>query len=102
VLAIPGLTALVEAARRGRLARVAAAALTALVVQFAQFLHVYRTVGPRRTELFEAGVPARLSKGFAGADPVYTDFDDRYAQTHALWYAPEHGIPRAEGPKPTA
>jgi hypothetical protein len=56
---------------------------------------VYTSRGPARTELFEAGVPALLDRAFAEGAVVYVDFDDRYAQTHALWYAVSHGLGRA-------
>ena len=54
---------------------------------------MYRTVGPRRVELFEAGVPVLLREAFDRDRTVYVDYDDRYAQTHLLWYAAAHGIP---------
>ena len=96
VLAIPGLALVVEAARQAWPARALAAGLTLLVAaQFAHFLHVYRTVGPRRVELFEAGVPVLLREAFDHDRTVYVDYDDRYAQTHLLWYAAAHGIPRS-------
>jgi hypothetical protein len=65
------------------------------VFQFAHFLDVYRTVGPRRVELFEQGVPGLLRQAFGHDNTVYVDYDDRYAQTHLLWYAVSHGIARS-------
>lgn len=96
VLAIPGLEWLVCSARAGWPGRAAAVVLAAgVAVQFGIFLHWYGIRGPARTELFEAGVPALLQQAFAGGATVYIDHDDRYAQTHALWYAVSHGLPRA-------
>jgi hypothetical protein len=94
VLAVPALDLLIRAARRSWPARVALAALSAAVaVQFVQFEHAYESIGPARTEVFEAGVPALLERAFADSPTVYIDYDDRYAQTHALWYAVSHGVP---------
>ena len=96
VLAIPAVDLLLRAARERPLTRLGAAALAAgVVVQFAHFAHVYESRGPARTELFEAGVPRLLERAFAGGGSVYVDFDDRYAQTHALWYAVSHGLARS-------
>ena len=93
VLAIPALRELTTA-RRAVQAAAALLALTALV-QLGQFLHAYTVNGPHRTELFEAGVPSLLHTAFQQGGTVYIDHDDRYAQTHALWYAVSHGIPRS-------
>jgi hypothetical protein len=96
VLAIPAVDLLLRAARERSLARLAVAALAAgVAVQFVHFAHVYDSRGPARTELFEAGVPRLLDRAFADGASVYVDFDDRYAQTHALWYAVSHGIGRS-------
>jgi hypothetical protein len=93
VLAVPGLEALARLARDGWPARIALAVLAAtVVVQLAQFEHSYRHHGPGRTEFFEAGVPPLLARAFSGARTVYVDYDDRYAQTHALWYAVSRGF----------
>jgi hypothetical protein len=95
VLAIPGLDALLRAGRSGWVARSALAVLAATVaLQVNDFVDVYRTGGPPRAELFETGVPTLLRHAFE-EDTVYIDYDDRYAQTHALWYAAEHRIPRS-------
>jgi hypothetical protein len=95
VLAVPAVAALVAAARRGWAARAVAVALGALVaVQVADFADAYRTGALPRGELFEAGVPALLDRAF-GSETVFIDYDDRSAQTHALWYAAEHGLPRS-------
>jgi hypothetical protein len=66
-----------------------------VTVQFGHFAHVYTDGGPARTELFEAGVPRLLDGAFANGASVYVDFDDRYAQTHALWYEASHGLSRS-------
>jgi Dolichyl-phosphate-mannose-protein mannosyltransferase len=96
VLAIPGLEAVVEAARRGLVARVALGMLTLSVsVQFVQFLDAYRTRGPARVVLFEAGVKDLLEPAFAAGKTIYIDYDDRGAQAQALWHASESGVPRA-------
>ncbi len=95
VLAIPALDTLVEAARRRNVARVATAVLAAAVaVQFVQFLYEYRTRGPRRSVLFDAGVPALLDRAFANGNTIYIDYDDRGAQAQARWHAAESGLPR--------
>jgi 4-amino-4-deoxy-L-arabinose transferase-like glycosyltransferase len=95
VLAIPAVDALVEAARRRNVARAATAVLAAAVaVQFVQFLHEYRTRGPARTVLFDAGVPALLDGAFANGNRIYIDYDDRGAQAQARWHAAESGLPR--------
>jgi 4-amino-4-deoxy-L-arabinose transferase-like glycosyltransferase len=95
VVAIPGLAALVDAARRTRWAQVAAAALVLVtVVQLANFVEVYSERGrSSRLLLFEANVPALLERAFARDGPVYVDYDDRAALTHAQWYAVAHGQP---------
>ena len=95
VLAMPALAALVAAARREWAWRVVAGVLVlAVVVQFAQFLDSYRTRGPARVVLFEAGVKALLVRPFANDEPIYVDFDDRHAQTQLLWHSVERGVPR--------
>jgi 4-amino-4-deoxy-L-arabinose transferase-like glycosyltransferase len=95
VLAIPAIDALVEAAGRRNVARAATAVLAAAVaVQFVQFLHEYRTRGPARTVLFDAGVPALLDRAFANGNRIYIDYDDRGAQAQARWHAAESGLPR--------
>jgi hypothetical protein len=66
----------------------------AVAVQFVQFLHEYRTRGPRRTVLFDAGVPALLDRAFANGSTIYIDYDDRGAQAQARWHAAESGLPR--------
>jgi 4-amino-4-deoxy-L-arabinose transferase-like glycosyltransferase len=93
VLAIPAVAALAEHARRATWARAAAAALVAVTaVHLADFLHVYTERGrSSRLELFEANVPHLLGRAFRDGD-VYVDFDDRYAITHAQWYAVSRGL----------
>lgn len=94
VLATSGLALLFSAGRRTWLARLAVAAVAIGVgVQFWHFFDTYRVRGAERTELFEAGVPALLEQAFAADRTVFVDYDDRYALTHALWYAVSHGLP---------
>ncbi len=95
VVAIPGLAALVAAARRARWARAAAAGLVLVTaLQLAHFVDVYTERGrSSRLLLFEADVPALLARAFAREGPVYVDYDDRAALTHAQWYAIAHGLP---------
>jgi hypothetical protein len=95
VLAIPAIDALVSAARRSWLARAVAAALAlVLCAQFVQFLDIYRTRGPARLVLFDAGVEALLEEPFASGETIYVDYDDRGAQAQARWHAAERGLPR--------
>ena len=93
VLAIPALDALLTLPRGSPLA---AAALAVIVfsagVQFRQFLHEYRTRGPARLVLFDAGVDPLLRQAFRTGKTIYTDFDDRGAQTKAHWHAAEDGV----------
>lgn len=95
VLAIPAIDALVSAARRSWPAR-GAAALLALVlsIQFVQFLDIYRSRGPGRLVLFDAGVEPLLEEPFASGATIYVDFDDRGAQAQVRWHAAERGIPQ--------
>jgi hypothetical protein len=64
-----------------------------MVVQFVQFFDSYRTRGPRRLVLFDAGVDQLLRPAFAGGKTIYIDFDDRDAQTEARWHAADDGVP---------
>ena len=94
VLAVPALAELVAMVRRGRGARVLVAVLALSVgVQFGQFLHVYRTNGPGRVVLFDAGVGPLLESPLATGRPIYIDYDDRGAQAEALWHAVAKGLP---------
>jgi 4-amino-4-deoxy-L-arabinose transferase-like glycosyltransferase len=94
-LAIPALDALVPAVRHQLVARVAFGVLGLIVaVQFVQFLDKYRTRGPARTVLFDAGVQPLLDQAFVTGTPIYIDFDDRGAQAQARWHAAESGLPR--------
>jgi hypothetical protein len=96
VLAIPVLDALVTAFRRSWPARVAAALLVLSIgVQFFQFLDIYRTRGPARLVLYEAGVGPLLEEPFAGGETIYIDFDDRGAQAQARWHAAQAGLPQS-------
>jgi Dolichyl-phosphate-mannose-protein mannosyltransferase len=95
VLAVLPLTELVEAIRSSRAARVVAALLALLVVaQFGQFVDSYRTRGPGRVVLFDAGVKPLLEEPLASGQPIYTDFDDRGAQAQARWRAAVAGVPQ--------
>ncbi len=94
VLAVPALSALVAAVRTSWAARAVAAALALAVgVQFAQFLDSYRTLGPARVVLFDAGVKPLLEGPLASGEPIYLDFDDRGAQAQARWRAAVAGVP---------
>ena len=64
-------------------------------MQFAQFLDVYRSRGPARVVLFEAGVPSLLEGPLASGETIYVDFDDRGAQAQARWRAAAAGVSRS-------
>lgn len=95
VLAIPGAAYLLDRARSAWWARGLVAALAAVtILQLADFLDVYTSRGvSSRAGLFEARVPSLLEGAFAEPGPVHIDYDDRYAITHAQWYAVSRGIP---------
>ena len=94
VLAIPAIELLVDACRRSRWAQVVAALLVVSVgIQFAQFLDIYRTRGPARLVLFDAGVEPLLEAPLAAGETIYVDFDDRGAQAQARWRVAEAGLP---------
>jgi hypothetical protein len=96
VLAVPALGALARAVRTSWPARALAAALVLTVcVQFAQFLDSYRTRGPARAVLFDAGVAPLLEPYLESGATIHTDFDDRGAQAQARWKAAERGIPQS-------
>jgi len=96
VLAIPALELLVDAARTRLAARLALVVLAATVpIQFFQFLDSYRTRGPARLVLFDAGVEPLLQRAFASDKTIYIDYDDRGAQAQARWHAAEDGVPKA-------
>jgi Dolichyl-phosphate-mannose-protein mannosyltransferase len=93
-LAIPAVAALLQSARTRTWARLAIGVLAATVVfQFAQFLDEYRTRGPGRIVLYEAGVVPLLQPIFDEGDTIYVDYDDRGAQVKARWHAVERGVP---------
>jgi 4-amino-4-deoxy-L-arabinose transferase-like glycosyltransferase len=93
VVAIPAIDALVTTARSRPVARVAIGVLVvAVAVQFVQFLDAYRTRGPARTVLFDAGVGPLLDRAFAGGNTIYIDYDDRGAQAQARWHAAASGV----------
>jgi 4-amino-4-deoxy-L-arabinose transferase-like glycosyltransferase len=94
VLAVPAVAALISAARTSWLARAAALVLAVSVgVQYAQFLDIYRSRGPARLVLFEAGVRPLLEEALASGETIYVDFDDRGAQAQARWYVAAEGLP---------
>jgi hypothetical protein len=94
VLAIPALEAVVRAARRRRIVALGLGAIALTVAfQFVQFLDAYRTRGPARVVLFEAGVEPLLEQAFTTLQPIYIDYDDRGAQAEARWHAAEEGLP---------
>ena len=71
-----------------------AALAVVVVAQFAQFLDIYRTRGPARLVLFDAGVEPLLARPLASGEPIYVDFDDRGAQAQARWRAAVAGVPQ--------
>jgi hypothetical protein len=93
VLAVPALSALVAALRTSWPARIAVSVLAiAVVAQFARFLDIYRTRGPARIVLFDAGVEPLLERPLASGKPIYVDYDDRGAQAQARWRAAAAGL----------
>ena len=92
VLAIPALELLL-ARPRVVVAVVSAALLATMIVQFVQFSDSYRTRGPRRLVLFDAGVEQLLRPAFASGKTIYIDYDDHDAQTEARWHAADDGVP---------
>jgi hypothetical protein len=94
VVAVPGLQALLGAVRRSWAARVAAGVIVvAIGFQLVQFLDEYRTRGPGRVVLFEAGVRPLLDPHLRAGDTIHVDFDDRGAQAQARWHAAALGLP---------
>jgi hypothetical protein len=96
VLAIPALAALVGALRSSRPSRIAVAVLLLSIgAQFVQFLDIYRTRGPARLVLYDAGVGPLLDQALATGKTIYLDFDDRGAQAQARWRVAETGLPQS-------
>jgi hypothetical protein len=94
VLAVPALRELVRAVRRSWAARLTlAAAVLAVAVQFTMFLDEYRTRGPARGVLFEAGVRPLLEPHLLAGETIYLDLDDRGAHAKARWHAAELDVP---------
>ncbi|HEV2590341.1 MAG TPA: hypothetical protein VGU02_00480 [Gaiellaceae bacterium] len=92
VLAIPAL----ELVPRSRGLQLTAAILAIAVgAQFWQWRDNYDFNNKGRTVLFEGHLPPLLQRAFAGGRTVYVSSDDVYAQTHALWYAVTHDIPKS-------
>ena len=93
VLAVPAVKELVAVVRRSWIARAVAAVLVAAVAfQFVQFLDEYRTRGPQRVVLYEAGVRPLLEPHLRAGETVYVDFDDRGAHAQARWLAADLGV----------
>jgi hypothetical protein len=94
VLAIPALAALVAAVRTSWPARAVAVALAlSVAVHYVHFLDIYRSRGPARLVLFDAGVEPLLEGPLASGESIYLDFDDRGAQAQARWRAAAAGVP---------
>jgi hypothetical protein len=94
VLALPALQELVGAVRRSWAARLTAAVIALVVaVQFTLFLDEYRTRGPGRVVLFEAGVRPLLEPHLRAGETIYLDRDDRGAQAQARWHAADLDLP---------
>jgi hypothetical protein len=95
VLTLPAFEALFGVAGHRRLVALAMGTLALAVgFQFLEFLHGYRTRGPARVVLFEAGVKPLLEQAFGSGKPIYIDYDDRGAQAQARWHAAEAGLAR--------
>jgi hypothetical protein len=95
VLAIPALASLTGAVRRSWPSRIAVAVLLLSIgAQFGQFLDIYRTRGPARLVLYDAGVGPLLDRPLAAGETIYVDFDDRGAQAQARWHVAETGLPQ--------
>jgi hypothetical protein len=95
VLAIPAIAALLAAVKTSWPARIGVAILAVSVAaQYAQFIDIYRSRGPARLVLFEAGVEPLLRRPLASGAQIYVDFDDRGAQAQARWRAAAAGIPQ--------
>lgn len=94
-LAVPALDALRTAARTSWASRAAVGVLAlSVAVQYVQFLDIYRSRGPARLVLFEAGVEPLLHAPLESGDPIHVDFDDRGAQAMARWRAAVAGVPQ--------
>ncbi|HEU5206408.1 MAG TPA: glycosyltransferase family 39 protein [Gaiellaceae bacterium] len=94
-LAVLALDALRTAARTSWASRAAVGVLAlSVAVQYVQFLDIYRSRGPARLVLFEAGVEPLLHAPLESGDPIHVDFDDRGAQAMARWRAAVAGVPQ--------
>jgi 4-amino-4-deoxy-L-arabinose transferase-like glycosyltransferase len=91
VLAIPALE-LLTTRPKPVIAVVGTVLAATMVLQFFQFFDSYRTRGPRRLVLFDAGVEQLLRPAFATGKRIYIDYDDRDAQTEARWHAVDDGL----------
>jgi hypothetical protein len=92
VLAVPGLQA-VARLRRPFAAAAAVILAAGALAEWAFFVIHYSEVGPGRTRVFEADVPALVRRGLAGGRTLYVDHDDVYALTMGQWYAIADGLP---------
>jgi hypothetical protein len=82
--------------RRSWPARVAVVILALSIgAQFVQFLDMYRTRGPARLVLFDAGVGPLLEQPLASGETIHVDYDDRGAQAQVRWHAAEAGVPQS-------
>jgi hypothetical protein len=95
VLGIPALDLVRRRYRDWAVIALVAALVAGTTAQFWQWRHNYYFNFYGRAVLFEAQVPTLLTRGFAGRGVLYVNHDDVYAQTHALWYAVTHGVPRS-------
>ena len=96
VLAIPALAVLVRGLRTSWPSRIALAVLVVSIgAQFVQFLDIYRTRGPARLVLYDAGVRPLLDQPLAAGETIYVDYDDRGAQAQARWRVAETGLPQS-------
>ncbi len=96
-LAGRGLAEVPALVRRGRRLRLVCGVVALVTLaQFGWFVQNLAGHAGERTLLFDAAVPALLREAFARPGPVYIDFDERYGQTHARWYAATHELPQSE------
>jgi Dolichyl-phosphate-mannose-protein mannosyltransferase len=94
VLAVPAIAEVTGAVRRSWLARgVVVILAVSVVAQYVQFLDIYRSRGPARLVLFDAGVKPLLEERLAAGETIYVDFDDRGAQAQARWRVAAAGLP---------
>jgi hypothetical protein len=56
---------------------------------------MYRTRGPARLVLYDAGIRSLLEQPFASGEVIHVDYDDRGAQAQARWHAAVAGLPQS-------